>query len=52
MTSNAYDGSFDGSVDVFVTRLNPAGGGSADLFYSSYLGGAMGEKPCVDRRQT
>src|SRR5207247_8031231 len=26
-------------VDAFVTKLNPAGNGSADLVYSTYLGG-------------
>ncbi|MGH7351565.1 MAG: CFI-box-CTERM domain-containing protein, partial [Candidatus Methylomirabilales bacterium] len=26
--------------DAFVTKLNPAGGGAADLVYSTYLGGA------------
>ncbi len=30
-----------GLTDAFVTKLNPAGGGAADLVYSSYLGGAQ-----------
>ena len=29
-------------TDVFVTKLNPGGNGTADLLYSTYLGGAGG----------
>ncbi len=27
-------------ADVFVTKINPAGGGASDLLYSTYLGGS------------
>jgi hypothetical protein len=36
-TENAYDDSFNGPLDVFVTKLNPSG---SALVYSTYLGGA------------
>jgi Beta-propeller repeat/Cep192 domain 4 len=41
----AFQGTFQGSGafglgDGFVTKLNPAGTGSSDLVYSTYLGGA------------
>ena len=35
-TVNPYDGSFNGSYDVFVTKLSASGG---SLVYSTYLGG-------------
>ncbi len=35
----AYDTTFNGGSDVFVTRLDPAGAGAADLNYSTYVGG-------------
>jgi len=35
-TQNPYDGSLNGSYDVFVTKLAPAGN---SLIYSTYLGG-------------
>ncbi|HWY70444.1 MAG TPA: SBBP repeat-containing protein [Terriglobales bacterium] len=44
-TKNAFQ-TFQGGLlpcDAFVTKLNPAGGGSADLLYSTYLGGATEE---------
>jgi len=37
----AFDTSYNGSVDAFVTKLNPAG--TAPLLYSSFLGGAGGD---------
>jgi Ca2+-binding RTX toxin-like protein len=36
-TAGAFDGTFGGSLDVFVSKLNPAG---SALVYSTYLGGA------------
>ena len=39
VTAGAYDTSLGGSNDAFVTKINPAGGGSADLVYSTFLGG-------------
>ncbi|MCL5959451.1 MAG: SBBP repeat-containing protein [Chloroflexi bacterium] len=40
--SRTYSG---GDYDGFLTKLRPAGSGSADLLYSSYLGGAGTERP-------
>ena len=37
MTSGAFDTSYNGDYDVFVTRINAAG---SDLVYSTYLGGS------------
>jgi hypothetical protein len=37
-TPGAFDTSFNGGVDVFVTKLNATG--SAPLIYSTYLGGS------------
>ncbi len=40
-TTGAYDTSFnDGGQDAFVTILNPAGSGTSDLIYSTFLGGS------------
>ncbi|MEE9584721.1 MAG: SBBP repeat-containing protein, partial [Candidatus Brocadiales bacterium] len=39
-TSGASDRSFNGSVDVFVSKINPAGSGDASLSYSTFLGGS------------
>lgn len=39
-TSNAYDSSFNGNYDHFVTRLNPQG---SALLYSTYMGGEGNE---------
>jgi len=36
-TAGAFDTTFNGSSDAFVTKLNPAG--SSPLLYSTYLGG-------------
>ncbi|MCK9632425.1 MAG: SBBP repeat-containing protein, partial [Methanoregula sp.] len=41
-TARAYQTTKTGSFDAFVSELNPAGGGSSDLVYSTYLGGAGG----------
>lgn len=38
-TPDAWDSDYNGGIDAFVTRLNPAG--SAPLLYSTYLGGAQ-----------
>lgn len=48
-TPGAYQPTFAGGsgapisseLDIFVTQLDPAGNGSADLVYSTYLGGAQ-----------
>jgi hypothetical protein len=37
-TAGAYQTAFSGSSDVFLSKLNPAGGGASDLLYSTYLG--------------
>lgn len=40
-TSNAFQASYNGgSKDAFVAKLNPAGNGSDDLVYATYLGGS------------
>ncbi|HEY8187072.1 MAG TPA: SBBP repeat-containing protein, partial [Pyrinomonadaceae bacterium] len=39
-TPGAFDTTYNGSTDVFVTKLNPAGNG---LVYSTYLGGSRNE---------
>jgi hypothetical protein len=43
VTPGAYDVIFNGNTDVFVFKLVPAGGGNADLLYSTFVGGYMGE---------
>ena len=40
-TAGAFDTSFNGQTDVFVTKLNATG--SAPLSYSTFLGGAQSE---------
>ncbi len=40
VTSGAFDASFDGVDDIFVTKLNANGTG---LVYSTFLGGALSE---------
>jgi len=40
VTATAYQGTFAGVYDAFITKLNPAG---AALIYSTYLGGANGD---------
>jgi Beta-propeller repeat len=39
-TSGAFDRSFNGGVDVFLTKLNLEQSGSSSLLYSTYLGGS------------
>jgi hypothetical protein len=39
-TTGAYDTSVSDGTDVFLTRITPNGEGTADLVYSTYLGGA------------
>ena len=38
-TMLAFDNTYNGVEDGFVARLNPAGSGSSDLIYSTFLGG-------------
>jgi hypothetical protein len=44
-TAGAFDTTFAGGgvPDAFVTKLNPAGGGGADLVYSTFLGGSASD---------
>ncbi|GMK42348.1 hypothetical protein PCCS19_54070 [Paenibacillus sp. CCS19] len=42
VTSNAFGTAFNGNLDVFVTKLNPAGSG---LIYSTFLGGSEEDTP-------
>jgi hypothetical protein len=42
-TTGVFDRTHNGGVDVFVTKLNPAGGGSSDIVYSTFLGGSSTE---------
>jgi Tol biopolymer transport system component len=49
-TPGAFDTSYNGSLDAFVTKLDPAG---ATLVYSTYLGGSVSgvlcsPGPCAD----
>ncbi|MBV9468802.1 MAG: SBBP repeat-containing protein, partial [Abitibacteriaceae bacterium] len=39
-TPGAYDRSYNTNQDAFISKLNPAGAGTADLVYSTYLGGS------------
>ncbi len=39
-TTGAFDTSFNGTEDAFVTVLDPAGNGASDLLYSTFLGGS------------
>jgi beta-propeller repeat-containing protein len=38
-TTSAFQSSLRGRCDGFVAKLNPAGGGSSDLVYSTFFGG-------------
>jgi len=42
-TPGAFDTSHNGSWDAFVAKLEPAGNGSADLLYSTFLGDAKSD---------
>jgi hypothetical protein len=42
-TPSAYQETNAGDFDAFMTRLNPAGGGAADLLYSTYFGGTSND---------
>ncbi len=42
-TTCGNDGNCDWRTDYFVSELNPAGNGSADLLYSTFLGGELWE---------
>jgi Bacterial Ig-like domain (group 1)/Beta-propeller repeat len=46
-TPGAYDTSYNGGDDAFVTKLNPAG--SSPLLYSTFLGGSSGPSGNNDR---
>ncbi len=37
--ATAFDTGYNGGVDAFFSRLNPAASGAAQLLYSTYLGG-------------
>jgi len=39
-TTGAYDTSHNGDYDIFVTKIDPAGNGTNDLLYSTFLGGS------------
>jgi hypothetical protein len=41
-TSGAYDSTFNGQADVFVSRLDPGRKGAKQLVYSTLLGGLVG----------
>ena len=42
-TPGAYDTSFNGSTDVFVTRIRPLGSGAMSTVWSTFLGGSGNE---------
>jgi hypothetical protein len=42
-TTGAYDVTLNGNTDVFVAKLDPSASGSAQLAYSTYLGGASAD---------
>lgn len=43
VTADAYDGTHNGGYDAFLTRLNPSASGSAQLAYSTLLGGSASD---------
>jgi hypothetical protein len=43
-TPGAYDETHNGGWDAFISRIDPAGNGSADLLYSTYVGGTDHEE--------
>ncbi|MBL7891261.1 MAG: PKD domain-containing protein, partial [Bacteroidia bacterium] len=44
VTAGAYDISYNGGTDVFLSVLNPAGAGAADLVYSTFIGGSGADR--------
>ena len=48
-TAGAFDTTFDGGEDAFVTKLNAAG---SALVYSTFLGGASGDLGLATSRST
>lgn len=47
-TASAYATANAGSIDVFVSKLDPAQTGTAQLVYSTYLGGSGVDTPPID----
>lgn len=45
VTTGALQTANAGGEDAYITEINPAGGGAADLVYSTYLGGSGNEAP-------
>jgi beta-propeller repeat-containing protein/HYR domain-containing protein len=43
-TVGTFDTTLGGEQDAFVTKLNPAGTGTADLVYATYLGGSENDE--------
>jgi uncharacterized repeat protein (TIGR01451 family) len=43
-TAGAFDTTSNGGGDAFVSAINPAGAGAADLVYSTYLGGTASDR--------
>ena len=43
-TASAFQATNGGGIDAFVAKLNPAGGGLADLLYSTFLGGSSNDQ--------
>jgi hypothetical protein len=48
VTANAFQPSFAGGTDGFVTVIDPSQSGAASLVYSTYLGGAGGVAIALD----
>lgn len=44
VTANAYQKERKGGNDGILVRLNPMGGGTSDLIYSTYFGGSLDER--------
>jgi hypothetical protein len=45
-TTGAYDTTHNGNYDSFVSRLDPGKTGTAQLVYSTFIGGSAVEYPC------
>ena len=43
-TAGAYATSYNGSADLFLSVINPAGNGAADLIYSTFIGGTSDDE--------